>query len=156
MKLSIAIAFLITVALCAQCFAAEETVTSFSFSTGGMSRYECSSFSVYEEDGEVILSVNYVNENGETDFTRPVNKALLAEAAALVKRHSLETWDGFNGKPFFDVSDGDSFALNVKFTSGRRIRASGYVKTPDGYRSFRSDFLKFRDSVIKRYGPAKN
>ena len=54
----------------------------------------------------------------------------------------LASWDGFNGHAR-NVLDAPGFSFGVEFADGRRISASGYGMSPQGYREGRDKFLDF-------------
>ena len=66
----------------------------------------------------------------------------------IINKYEVYKWDGFNKSDKY-VLDGDSFSLSIKTKDNESISASGYMKYPNNYSSFRSEV----DNMFEKYIP---
>jgi len=111
--------------------AEEPTLVAFAYSQGGYpdDDYE---FKVYtDESGQTYVSAQ--GFNGVNLFMRlRVDKAVFAELERIVDQYDLRVWDGFHQtEP--EIMDGHLFALEMEFSDGTHVVASGHMRYPAGY-----------------------
>ncbi|MCH3914562.1 MAG: hypothetical protein LKE29_04645 [Acidaminococcaceae bacterium] len=128
---------------------------SFSFATGGSSRYEIRALSARQEGQEVRLQVDtWVEVNGE-DQQVQINKAvnepdLLPRLGELIREQQLSEWNGFDGKNA-NALDGNSFSFLAVYDQGGKIQAKGYIKMPKNYQKGRTAILNIFEPYVKKY-----
>jgi len=73
----------------------------------------------------------------------------LRDLEEILKELRIGKWDGFK-KSDKNVLDGNSFSLNIDFTDGTEIDASGYMKWPNNYKEFKDKVaIYFEDLLAK-------
>lgn len=85
-------------------------------------------------------------------FKKQVGADFADKLCTLMSDKRIGRWNGFK-KHNRMVMDGTGFGLDVYFTNGKSIRASGYMKWPSGYGSFEGTvagmFKRLFESEIK-------
>lgn len=121
------------------------TLFKFRYSTGNM-MYADVQYKLRSEDGEykAYRKQNLVPDDKADIFT--VDSAFVLKLTELLKRCSLEKWDGFN-KSDKRVLDGYSFGIYIRNAKGQLIRASGYMKWPKNYKEVKQALTELFDSL---------
>lgn len=128
-----AIALALALLLCA--CAAQTQGTSPAESDGGRTvtyfRYTRSGSMVPRTYEAVLQGGEYfLAEDG--DPVRPFSPQCAEELLRVVEEYGLASWDGFHGSDP-NVLDGEGFSLEVSFSDGTHVYASGDNSFPDGY-----------------------
>ena len=109
-----------------------DTMTYFSLSQGGgMARFSGFAYQIEEtKDGKVhfLFDEGYPNEKEFTIDDHSVFDSL----QNIVLKHKMYYYTG-HYQPEFDILDGQSWSLYVKYASRKTISAGGYMAGPDGY-----------------------
>ena len=128
---------------------------SFSFATGGSSRYEIREFSAIQEAQGVRLQIDTWLEIKGEDQQVKINKVvkepdLLPRLAQLIHEQQLVEWNGFDGKNA-NALDGNSFGFLAVYDQGGKIQAKGYIKMPKNYQKVRTAILEIFEPYVKKY-----
>ena len=111
-------------------------LTRFYFSRGGymvpQSREIC-----FAEDGCAVR----VDDNEP----RPFDPAAAAELVQIIKDYRLDAWDGFHESDS-RVLDGENFSLEMEYSDGTTVYASGENAFPDGYHAVTAAL----DDILRR------
>ena len=118
-----------------------DTITSFSLrEDGGMNRMSGFNYCVKEtKDGRV----NFLFNEGlpdEKEFTLD-DHSVFDSLQQIVMKHKLYKYHG-HYQPPFNVTDGQSWDLSVRYKSGESINANGYMDGPKGYRDAFQDIIQ--------------
>lgn len=109
-----------------------DTIVYFSLSEGGgMARFSGFSYSIKEtKDGKVhfLFNEGYPDEK---EFTLD-DHSVFDSLQQIIVKHKMYTYCG-DYRPPFDITDGGSWSLYVKYASKKTISAGGYMAGPDGY-----------------------
>ena len=110
-----------------------DTITYFFFSEGGgMNRFSGFRYSIKEtKEGQVhfLFNEGYPDEKEYTLDDHSVFDTL----QKVILKHKVYKYSGYY-EPMFDILDGQSWRLSVRYASGREINADGYMAGPNGYR----------------------
>ena len=111
---------------------ANDTITYFSLSEGGgMNRLSGFGYYVKEtKDGKVYFHFNEGFPD-EKEFTID-DHSVFDSLQQIIAKHKMYTYHG-HYQPPFDITDGASWSLYVKYKSGNTIDAGGYMHGPQGY-----------------------
>ena len=114
-----------------------DTITFFSLSEGGgMARFSGFGYLVEEtKDGKVhfLFDEGFPNEKEFTIDDHSVFDSL----QSIILKHKMYYYSG-HYQPEFDITDGHSWSLSVRYASKKSIHAGGYMAGPEGYgRAFR-------------------
>lgn len=109
-----------------------DTITYFSYSKGGgMRRFDGYRYLVEQtKDGQVHFLFNEEYPD-ELDFVVD-DHSVFDSLQQIVQKHKMYKYSGHYDPPF-QVLDGQSWSLYVKYASGATISAGGYMAGPDGY-----------------------
>ena len=125
-----------------------DTIVYFSLSEGGgMNRFSGFRYEVNEtNDGKVhfLFNEGYPDEKEFTIDDHSVFDSL----QAIIQQQKVYTWSG-HYQPEFDILDGTSWSLYVKYKSRKSISAGGYMAGPDGYWVAFNDFIRCLDNWKK-------
>lgn len=109
-----------------------DTIIYFSLSEGGgMNRFSGFRYNVKEtEDGKVhfLFNEGYPDEK---EFTLD-DHSVFDSLQVMVQKYKMYNWSG-HYQPEFDIMDGTSWSLYVRYASRKTISAGGYMAGPDGY-----------------------
>lgn len=128
---------------------------SFSFATGGSSRYEIRELSAIQEGQGIRLQIDtWLEINGE-DQQIQINKVvqepdLLPKLAKLIREQKLSEWNGFDGKNSIGL-DGNRFSFLAVYDRGGKIQAKGHIKLPKNYQKGRTAILEIFEPYVKKY-----
>ena len=104
------------------------------------------------KDGAYSAEYKQSGKPDEKAYKKQAEKAFADKLCELMRKDGIGRWNGFK-KHNRTVMDGTGFGLDVYFTDGRSIRASGYMRYPEGFGRFegtvRGYFEKFFESEIK-------
>lgn len=116
------------------------TVTRFALSRGGY---------MVPQDYEFLHAGDacYVSKPGSIFV--PVDLSVAEALEKIVSDYGLASWDGFRGSDP-DVLDGEGFRLEIAFSDGKTVYASGENCFPAGYR----DAVKEVESLLGSAGEA--
>lgn len=121
-----------------------DTITYFSLTQGGgMRRFDGFRYRVETtKDGRVhfLFNEDYPDEKSFTIDDHSVFDSL----QQIVLKHKMYNYSG-NYQPEFQVFDGQSWDLYVKYASGASIRAYGYMAGPEGYGKAFDDIITCLD-----------
>lgn len=114
-------------------FSENDTITYFSLGEGGgMNRFSGFNYHIEKtKDGQVHFLFNEGFPD-EKEFTID-DFSVFDSLQQIVKKHKMYKYKG-NYRPVFDILDGKSWSLYVKYASGKTISANGYMDGPRGYR----------------------
>lgn len=137
---------IIVIGVVSMCFfkKEKEVITSpitymrFSYTTG----YMVNSYVWYEvnvSDGEYVAKIKPNMKSEEEVYEVELSKEEVSSIEDMLKEFDVYKWDGFNESDQ-DVLDGNSFSCSIKYSDGKSISASGYMRYPKNYRDVR-DFL---------------
>lgn len=144
-----------------------DTITSFSLSEGGgMNPFSGFGYYVKEtKDGKVYFHFDEGLPT-EKDFTID-DHSVFDSLQAIIAKHKMYTYHG-HYQPPFDITDGKSWSLDVRYKSGHSIDAGGYMDGPSGYRDAFRDIAQCLDywknlpipvnevvNFIYEYGPER-
>ena len=87
---------------------------------GGVATY-----TITMDEGEYLVSVDEGPE-------RPISTDVLDELMNVIGTYDVAAWDGFKESDY-NVEDGENFLLEIRFTDGTGIVASGDNAFPDNY-----------------------
>lgn len=109
-----------------------DTIRSFSLSEGGgMNRFGGFGYYIKEtKDGKVLFRF----DEGlpyEKEFILD-DHSVFDSLQQIITKHKMYTYYG-HYQPPFDITDGGSWSLYVRYASGNSIDAGGYMAGPDGY-----------------------
>ena len=101
----------------------EPDLTRFYYYHGGYMRPQSYEI-IRAEDGYSLV---------ETDEgVRKIDETWVSEIREVIEEYNLISWDGFDqSNPY--VLDGENFSLELAFSDGTTVRASGDNSFPDGY-----------------------
>ena len=143
MKIMIIVASLLSLFGCRSAWKGIEsdTITSFSLREGGgMNRFSGFGYSIREtKDGKV----HFLFDEGlpsEKEFVLD-DHSVFDSLQQVIMKHKMYTYHDHYQSPF-DVTDGTSWSLSVRYVSGNRIDAGGYMHGPKGYRDAFRDIDK--------------
>ena len=109
-----------------------DTMTYFSFSnSGGMRRFSGFRYQIETtEDNKVhfLFNEGYPDEK---EFTLD-DHSVFDSLQKIVVKHKMYKYSG-HYQPKFDILDGHSWSLYIKYASKKKIDAGGYMAGPDGY-----------------------
>lgn len=135
MKIMILLASLLSLFGCRSAWKGIEndTITYFSLSEGGgMNRFSGFGYSIREtKDGKVHFLFDE-GLPGEKEFVLD-DHSVFDSLQQVIMKHKMYTYHG-HYRPPFDVTDGTSWDLSVRYASGNCIDAGGYMHGPKGYR----------------------
>lgn len=113
-------------------FLENDTITYFSLSEGGgMNRFSGFAYQIKEtEDGKVhfLFDEGYPDEK---EFTLD-DYSVFDSLQSIVLKYKMYNYSG-HYQPEFEIFDGTSWSLYVKYASKESISAGGYMAGPDGY-----------------------
>lgn len=134
MKIMIVLASLLPLLSCQSPWKGFEndTITYFSLSEGGgMNRLSGFGYYIKEtKDGKVYFHFNEGFPD-EKEFTID-DHSVFDSLQQIIAKHKMYTYHGYYQPPF-DITDGSSWSLYVKYKSGNTIDAGGYMHGPQGY-----------------------
>ena len=113
-------------------------LTYFWFTRGGYLPPE--SYEIVLADGAYTLT----RDDGATAVLEP---STLEALMALLADYDLYAWDGFH-ESMSEVLDGEGFGLNVSFSDGTGIDASGDNAFPDGYFAAADAIRRLLDAAL--------
>ncbi|MBO6027434.1 MAG: hypothetical protein J6P73_09340 [Bacteroidales bacterium] len=121
-----------------------DTINYFSLSEGGgMNRFSGFGYYVKEtKDGKVYFRFDEGLPN-EKEFTID-DHSVFDSLQKIVMKHKMYNYHG-HYQPPFHITDGHSWSLYVKYTSGNTIDAGGYMHGPDGYGNAFRDIMQCLD-----------
>lgn len=109
-----------------------DTITYFSLSEGGgMNRFSGFSYSIKEtKEGKVhfLFNEGYPDEK---EFTLD-DHSVFDSLQKIILKYKMYNYYG-HYQPEFDITDGHSWSLYVKYKSRKTINAGGYMAGPEGY-----------------------
>lgn len=109
-----------------------DTITYFSFSeSGGMRRFSGFNYKIEAtKDGKVhfLFNEGYPDEK---EYTLD-DHAVFDTIQQVILKHKIYKYSG-HYQPVFDILDGSSWDLYVKYASKKNIDADGYMAGPNGY-----------------------
>ena len=108
---------------------------SLNYNKGNMSGSRVS-YLFENNEGEYTVSIKPYGEDEENVYTFKTDEDFADALEDILRKSEVGKWNGFD-KVNKKVLDGNGFSLNIVFTDSSRIEASGYMKYPDGYGSFR-------------------
>lgn len=121
-----------------------DTITYFSYSKGGgMRRFDGYRYLVEKtKDGRAhfLFNEDYPDEK---EFTIE-DLSVFDSLQQIVLKHKMYKYKG-HYNPMFDILDGQSWSLYVKYASGASISAGGYMAGPDGYGDAFKDIIDCLD-----------
>lgn len=129
-------------------------IESFSFSTNWKSRYDSLKIQIRHDNKKIFVNLDTFINNKDVSFISEIDKKDLEELKNILKRHSVDKWNGFDKNSKF-VFDAKWFSLHIKFDSKAKIYASWYFYFPDWYNDFKKEFDLFVKEIIEKYSPAK-
>lgn len=83
-----------------------------------------------QDDTAAVFSYEAMEHPDCGEMETEVDASVLAALEKLIDQYEISRWDGFHGTDP-EVCDGDGFSLNVRFSNGNSIRASGSNSIPD-------------------------
>ena len=95
-------------------------------------------------DDNVTL-YSYGNDTVSENTTKNVDKKYMDELESLVDKYKIKDWNGFNEQK--NADEGVGFSLEIGFSDGNNITATGFVNYPEGYESFQNEFINFYNSM---------
>lgn len=109
-----------------------DTITYFSLSEGGgMNRFSGFNYTIEKtKDGKVHFLFDK-GLPGEKEFTLD-DHSVFDSLQNIVEKYKMYEYSG-HYQPEFDITDGSSWDLYVKYTSKKNISAGGYMAGPEGY-----------------------
>lgn len=121
-----------------------DTIVSFSLSEGGgMARFSGFGYAIGEtKDGRVHFVFNEGFPDEKEFFLN--DHSVFDSLQQIVMKHEMYKYHGHYSPPF-DITDGKSWSLSVKYASGESINAGGYMHGPDGYRDAFKDIRQCLD-----------
>lgn len=124
--------------------ASNDTITYFSFSKGGgMRQFDGYKYLVEAtKDGRVHFLFNKGFPD-EKEFTID-DHSVFDSLQQLVLKHKIYKYSG-SYQPPFQIMDGQSWDLYIRYASKASIRAYGYMAGPDGYGDAFEDIVKCLD-----------
>ena len=118
-------------------------IISFRYAYHGSIGGDSYSYDIKVNDKCAVLKIkSMLNDYGE--LQAEIGNDLLVLLSMLLKNAGIKSWDGFD-KYDPDVLDGCGFSLDIRFSDGSSVSASGENSFPDGYRAFKEKL----DNLIK-------
>ena len=134
MKIMIVLASLLSLFGCGSPWKGFEndTIKSFSLSEGGgMNRFSGFGYYIKEtKDGKVLFRFDE-GLPSEKEFILD-DHSVFDSLQQIIAKHKMYTYHG-HYQPPFDITDGTSWSLDVRYASGNEIDAGGYMHGPKGY-----------------------
>lgn len=108
----------------------EGDITGFSYHYGSFNGgyYD---YDITSKDGVfhfVAKGMNGVDLNIDKD----IDSAEIEKLSKIIDQYQLTSWNGFD-KSDNSIMDGYSFSLNIYYSDGKKVKASGYMKYPKNY-----------------------
>ena len=82
------------------------------------------------DDGKVRLTIELGDDR---DRVFLADASVMDSLEALAREYKMDRYKE-NYKPKFDIKDGDTWELSLKYSDGKRVRSGGYEAMPDGAR----------------------
>lgn len=134
---------------CSKPLRTDAPISSFTFSHSGMHTgliYTLSAARAEEGwQAELLLLA------GEREYILEMTEAEAEELAAIVRKHELNRWNGFD-RVDRTALDGTDFDLKIHYEDGQKLSASGSNAFPGGYREAREEILGFFGELMERSG----
>ena len=101
-------------------------ITSFLFSTAGVTAEQCSAYSAVREGDETLIKISrFIESKGTLEIEFRTSLEILSDLKNLILDNNLDLWDGF--KPIsFTKLDETGFRFEVIFDNKTRISAESY------------------------------
>ena len=96
----------------------------------------------------VVKYTAYCNGNDKSNIEKEVDKSYLDEIEKIIKDNNIADWNEFN-KSDDDILDGYGFSLEIGYSDGKNIIASGYMKYPDNYDEVHQKIVEFLTKLNK-------
>ena len=119
---------------------------SFSYSSSGMSMNSGCDYNVKEVDGKLIASVRMPNLFATTPKEFNIEDEVFNKITSIIDKYDGDKWDGFN-KHATDVMDGTSYSFSYCDGKDRKIHATGYMCSPDGFGSAMREIFDVIDEI---------
>ena len=119
---------------------------SFSYSSSGMSMNSGCDYNVKEVDGKLIASVRMPNLFATTSKEFNIEDEVFNKITSIIDKYDGDKWDGFN-KHATDVMDGTSYSFSYCDGKDRKIHATGYMCSPDGFGSAMREIFDVIDEI---------
>ena len=88
---------------------------------------------------------SYGNDTTTYNVKKNVDKKYIEELEKIVEKYKVKEWNGFNKQE--DVDEGLSFSLEIGFTDGKNLYATGFEIYPEGYEDFQKEFINLFNSI---------
>ena len=131
-------------------------VKSFHFGEAGYPSYYSVDIELQEDGTYRFISEGFSDESGiyGTDLFAgkqgEIPKKEMERLAQVIKEYNLDSWDGFN-KEAKGVLDGNGFTLEIEYTTGKGISATGYMKWPKNYDKARDALYSVLHDIVESY-----
>lgn len=95
-------------------------------------------------DGVVTVN-SYGNDTTTYNATKNVDSTYLDELEKILDKYNVKDWNGFNEQGSTD--EGVGFSLEVGYSDGSNISATGFAEFPEEYESFQKDLINLFNSI---------
>ena len=142
-------AVLLTVSACSKPIRTDAPMSSFSFTHSGMHTGLIYTLSAARTETGWHAELSLLAR--EKEYVLEMTEAEAEELAAIVRRHELNRWNGFD-RVDRTAKDGTSFDLNIRYEDGQALSASGSNAFPKGYREAHEDIIGFFGALMEQNG----
>ena len=97
-------------------------------------------------DGDVVHVTASCMNGVNLNIDKNIDKEILEELSLVINRNKLEKWDGFS-KANYNVLDGYSFYLVVKYDDGRELVVDGYEMYPENYDKVHEEIVELLSGI---------
>ncbi len=105
------------------------------------------SYAITREDDQIHLDAKGMN-GVDLNADKSITESDLNELAKIINDYKIYEWNGFH-KSDKNVLDGYSFSIEIQYSDGEIMEASGYMKYPNNYEKAHEALENYLYSLAK-------
>lgn len=98
-----------------------------------------------QSTSEGVIFNSYGNDTTTYNTTKTVDGKYIDEIEKLIDKYKIKEWNGFNEQS--NDEDGYGFSLEIGYSDGNNIVATGFADYPEEYESFQEDLINLFNSI---------